>query len=413
MSLRARRAPSRSGTNRAARPVPSPAVASRPRATRRGRATLRLAAIVVASLLWIPVAHAQTLPDSAGSNGASAATSGSPRPADHAVSTPRLELHGFFDINLSAGTMRSSTGDSSSFQATLGQFDLYMLSRLSERISFLGELVIESEAASGSRIDLERAHVRYAIADWLQLIAGRTHSPISLWNVVYHHGALLEPTVARPGPVQFEDEGGLLPLHAVGFELGGHLPAGPMRLQYTASVSNGRGAAPDEVQITQDQNRDKALGLALSWMLEQPFALTWGGALHHDRIPSPDPVEGELDQNIFSAHAAARTDRFEALAEYFVVRDRDRVTGQSFDQRAWYGVVSSGSGRWHPYAAAERVKIDGRDRYFGPTLGSMQRVIGGLRLDVAESNVVKLEYRNTLQAGVRAHEIVLQTAFTF
>ena len=337
----------------------------------------------------------------------------SPTTEPRAPVGPRLDLHGFFDINVSARRIHSTGVDSTEFQSTLGQFDLYMLSRLSERISFLGELVIEGESATGTRLDLERAHLRYSLADWLQLTAGRTHSPISLWNVVYHHGALLEPTTGRPAAVEFEDEGGLLPLHAVGVEFAGHVPVGTLQLQYTASMSNGRGPTPDEVQTSSDRNRDKALGATFGVQFEQPFNIVLGTAFHHDRLPASDDGRPEFDQDIWGAHLSSRTNGLDLIAESFVVRDRDRATGASYRQRAWYAVVSSGGGRWHPYLAADRMTVDSRDAYFAPSLRTLQRATAGLRLDVSEANVVKLEYRNALRDGFRSHELILQTAFTF
>ena len=143
--------------------------------------------------------------------------------ADASPVTPHLDIHGFFDVTLAATRMRRATGDSTSFGSGLGQFDLLLSSRISERITFLSEIAVEAEDEGGYAIELERAYVRYSLSDHLRVSAGRTHSAVSYWYVTCHHGALLQPTIMRPAPVRFEDDedGGYLPAHAVGLELSG------------------------------------------------------------------------------------------------------------------------------------------------------------------------------------------------
>src|ERR1051325_6930665 len=108
--------------------------------------------------------------------------------AADATQSPKLDLHGFFDVVLRGERTRLAAGDSTTLGWSLGQFDLFMSSRLSDRISFLGEAVMETEAGEAG-IDLERAYVRYAFSDRLRVTAGRTHSAVSYWYVTCHHGA--------------------------------------------------------------------------------------------------------------------------------------------------------------------------------------------------------------------------------
>src|SRR5262245_49461379 len=167
---------------------------------------------------------------------------------------PRLDLHGFFDVVLGASRVKRAPADSTALGFALGQFDLFMTSRLAERMSFLGEAVIEAEDGGESSIDLERAYIRYSFSDRLRVSAGRTHSAVSYWYVTCHHGALLQPTIQRPVPVRFEDEvdGGILPAHAVGAELSGGELMGGLSLDWVANLANGRPAERSAVQTTGD-----------------------------------------------------------------------------------------------------------------------------------------------------------------
>jgi hypothetical protein len=327
---------------------------------------------------------------------------------------PRLDLHGFFDVTLGATRVHRAPVDSTALGFALGQFDLFMTSRLAERISFLGEAVIESEDNGESSIDLERAYVRYSFSDRLRVSAGRTHSAVSYWYVTCHHGALLQPTIQRPIPVRFEDEddGGILPAHAVGAEFSGGETMGSLSLSWVGNLANGRPASRNQVQTTGDANRDKQVGASVT--LSGAGALEWhaGGALFHDRTPPSVVTGGEIDQDIASAHLAVRHHWVDEIAEYFEIRNHDRAGGGSSTNHAWYGVVTLGPGRLRPYAAVEGVRIAPGDPFY---LGyqNVDRGTAGLRFDVNPFNAIKFEYRNGLSAGERTHDFLLQTAFTF
>jgi hypothetical protein len=327
---------------------------------------------------------------------------------------PRLELHGFFDVTWSALRTRRAAGDTTSFGAALGQFDLFMSSRIADRVSFLGEVVIESELDGGSAIELERAYVRYAFSDRLRVAVGRTHSAVSDWYVTCHHGALLQPTIQRPAPVRFEDEegGGYLPAHAVGLEFSGTEPAGDYTFEWVANLANGRSDHPKDVQTTGDRNRDKQIGASVS--LASRGALQWraGAALFHDRTAAAALTGGETDQDIANLHLSLKHAWFEQTGEWFAIRDRDRLTRTDQHQHLWYGVVTIGSGAWRPYAGLEGVRIDRADPYYADR-ADLDRITLGLRHDLNAFNALRVEYRNALEDGVRSHEVLVQTAFTF
>src|SRR5262249_55068996 len=134
---------------------------------------------------------------------------------------PQLTIHGFSDVTLATTRERWRGGrDSTSTGFLLGQFDLYLLSRISANLSFLGEGGFELDHDQGV-VDVERMFIKYSWSDQLRLAAGRTHTALGYWNEAFHHGALLQPTVERPQALKFEDDGGILPVHAVGLELSG------------------------------------------------------------------------------------------------------------------------------------------------------------------------------------------------
>jgi hypothetical protein len=137
---------------------------------------------------------------------------------DHDMSDgdTKTVIHGFTDVTYLTGG--NNTGRTSAFG--LGQFDLYITSRISDRLSFLGETVFEfDDASSEFVVDVERVIVQYALTEHLRLDAGKVHTPLGYWNNAYHHGLVMQPTIERPQLVQFEDDGGPLPVHTVGVQL--------------------------------------------------------------------------------------------------------------------------------------------------------------------------------------------------
>src|SRR5207244_12772364 len=122
--------------------------------------------------------------------------------------------------------------------AAVGQFHLYLVSRLQRNLSFLGECVIETGEGGETGVDLERMYIRYAWSDYLHLAAGRTHTALGYWNEVFHHGTLLQPTVERPEALKFEDDGGILPVHSVGIEVGGRAERDDWTLDYVGNIAN-------------------------------------------------------------------------------------------------------------------------------------------------------------------------------
>ncbi|MEQ1832831.1 MAG: hypothetical protein ABL977_07225 [Candidatus Eisenbacteria bacterium] len=334
--------------------------------------------------------------------------------SESANDAPRLDLHGFFDVTSSVARIRRAAGDSTTFGSALGQFDLFMSTKLAEHVSFLGELVVEAEDDGSSAIELERAYVRYSVSDHLRVTAGRTHSAVSYWYVTCHHGALLQPTIQRPMPVRFEDEsgGGYLPAHAVGVELSGRGSLGDLTLDWVANVANGRSTERATVQTTRDRNRDKQVGASVSLSGSGPLEWHAGGALFRDRVAQPVALPGELDQDIASVHLVTRNAWFDETGEWFAVRNRERRSGAVQTSHAWYAVATFGPGRWRPYAALEGLRIPAADAFFAG-MQDMDRGTLGVRFDVNASNTIKFEYRNGLSAGERTHELMVQTAFTF
>lgn len=118
---------------------------------------------------------------------------------------------------------------------TLGEHDFFVNSKLSKRISFLGEYVIRYNGASATSFlpSIERSLVKFNIAKSHNIIVGKIHTPLNYWNDVYHHGRLFFPTVDRPFAFSY-----LIPLHTFGVQFQGQ-NIGKLKFGYDVVWGNG------------------------------------------------------------------------------------------------------------------------------------------------------------------------------
>ena len=131
---------------------------------------------------------------------------------------------------------------------SLGEFDLFMTSKLSNRISFLNETVFEfdrgedpEERSEPIEIDIERLLIHYDINNLLKIEVGKFFLPIGYWIPTYNHGVWFYTTMDRPDIVNFQDKGGPLPTHDTGVKVSGSALLEGIDLNYACAITNGRG----------------------------------------------------------------------------------------------------------------------------------------------------------------------------
>src|SRR5262245_19090740 len=199
-------------------------------------------------LVAVPVARAQE--HEAGTPGTVAAS----------PTYPSLHIIGFSDVDFTATDEPGRASNSRFFE---GQLVLHLTSSLSESFTIISEVSFTARpeaavnaATPGFAVEVERVILRYTLSDALKLSAGRFHTPISYWNVAYHHGQWLQTTASRPDIVQFG--GQFLPVHFVGAMAEGALP-GSLGVGYAFGVGNGRSTVISRAGDAGDVNNNRAL----------------------------------------------------------------------------------------------------------------------------------------------------------
>jgi len=331
---------------------------------------------------------------------------------------PRLTLHGFADVTARYVRTQFDSGDETSESAfAVGELDLFIVSHLAENLSFLAEAVFESDQDSVTSTEVERMFIKYTVSDAFWVSLGRHHAPLGYWNETFHHGLILQPTVQRPRELQFEDHGGILPVHSVGLEAGGRWFRGSWGLEYNGDLGNGRGIYPREVQTTRDANQNKAITFRLRASHDGTGRVLFGPMVHAETIPPNPDVAARadpLEERIYGWHFVYSDRHLEILSEYFYMRHRDTVNGTVYLDPSYYVIVVGNPGyKWKPYAGYDRVAVDPADPYFADEPEQLKRFLLGVRWDLASFNALKFEIRHDLTPGATADEFIFQTAFTF
>ena len=336
------------------------------------------------------------------------------------VSKTLLRIRGFGDINFHGDTQK---GNTTSF--TLGQLNLFVTSDISEKFKFLGELVFEGGpdniygVTRGENnafgVDVERLVLQYSHNDYFNLSVGRYHTAIGYYNTAYHHSTWFQTTTGRPFLFQFEDRGGILPVHTVGASLSGLIPSGGLGLHYVAEIGNGRASrAPfleEPVQNVIDDQNHKAYNLALFARPEAIRGLQAGFSVYRDVLaPNESPRIGET---ILAAHAVYIRPNFEWLNEAMVVRHAPLGQSRVFQTPGFYTQISKRFGAYRPYFRYQYVNGSDHEPIF-PDVGRRQGPSAGLRFDASESVALKLQYDYTTIRNQQAiNALALQVGFTF
>jgi hypothetical protein len=335
--------------------------------------------------------------------------------SEHAIaermdtSNTLLRIRGFGDVDLRGTDRRGAT---TSF--SLGQLDLFVTSDVSEKFKLLSEIVFEADQKNSFGVDVERLLLQYSPNDLFKLSAGRYHTAIGYYNTAYHHSTWLQTATGRPFLFQFEDGGGILPIHNVGVSATGLIPSGRLQLHYVAEIGNGRASRSpldEPVQNVVDENNGKAVNFALFATPEAVRGLQFGFSTYHDHLtPANAPRIGEL---IFAAHAVMVRPNFEWLNEALLIRHALDGSSRVFNTPGFYSQISKRFGSYRPYFRYQYVNGSNSEPVF-PDVGRRQGPSVGLRFDASESVALKLQYdRTDLRHQPAFNDLTLQLAFTF
>jgi hypothetical protein len=330
-----------------------------------------------------------------------------------ADNTSRFTFHGYAD----AGFTRNVDGTSAKdFQ--LGEVDLFATERLSSHLTALMEVALETDSqtlVADVPVNVERLLLQYRGNDFFNADIGSYRTAIGYYSTAYLRGSWLQTAISRPKMFTFEDQGGALPLHAVGVSINGRIPSGELNLHYVFEAGSSRNYG-DTAGLAFDSSFNRATNAAI---YSQPHAIPGmeiGFSSYHDLF---SPVAGfAVHRSVWMVHFVYVRGRVEFLNEGLLVGLKDQSLGSDtnpgFYSKIAYRVASS----WKPYARVEYANVYGT----GLLSTANARVYvpwktvytGGVRYDLTESVALKVELgRETDYLRPSFISTAIQLAFTF
>jgi hypothetical protein len=292
-----------------------------------------------------------------------------------------------------------SGGTTNAFSAPM--VDLFATDTVG-KVAFLTELVAEVNPATNEfAFDIERVEVNYRVRPWLRLHGGRFHTAFGYYNDAFHHGKYFMLAVDRPGMVEFEDGGGLLPAHGAGVHADGDVPLGEDdagKLHYDLEVTNGRGKRIDEITSFTDHDQGKAVNVRLRYVGAGALdGLTVGGNAYVDHIPA-DEANGSPAQRevILGGHLVYIEDKITLISELAHFRHREDVSAALHTTTGLFveGGYALGAGDLTPFVRYEQTSYgDARDPYFAAEqlYGSYKQVSLGAKYNLSENLCLKAQ----------------------
>jgi hypothetical protein len=339
------------------------------------------------------------------------------------LSKTLLRIRGFADVTLHGDNYhpQGQVGDTTAF--SLGQLNLFVTSDISDKFKFLSEIVFEAAPentygviqgpANEFGVDIERYLLTYSHNDYFNLSVGRYHTAIGYYNTAFHHSTWLQTTTGRPLLFEFEDHGGILPIHNVGVEAYGRIPSGALGLHYVAEIGNGRESrAPlveEPVQNVESDRTHKALNFAVFARPTKFPGLQAGFSIYRDLlIPGGLPV----GETILAGHLVFSSSNFEWLNEALVIRHTPQ-DGHTFETPGWYSQISRRWGLYRPYFRYQYINASSQEPIF-PDIQLRAGPSAGVRYDASESVALKLQYDYTALRNQHATQgLEAQVGFTF
>jgi hypothetical protein len=344
------------------------------------------------------------------------------------LSKTLLRIRGFGDVSLVGGNQQANPATNQRAQTTsfaLGQLDLFTTSDISDKFKFISEIVFEggpdkiygvtTSPENTFAVDVERYIIEYSYNDYLNVSAGRWHTGIGFYNTAYHHSTWLQTTTGRPLLFQFEDRGGILPIHTVGVTATGLIPSGPLGLHYIAEAGNGRESRTplisEPVQNVIDDSNHKAFNFGVFARPERLRGLQTGFSVYHDVL---SPLNSnQVSETIMAMHAVVIRSNYEWLNEAMVIRHAIIGEPKVYNTPGFYSQVSRQFGSFRPYLRYQYINAAKTEPIF-PDVGLNEGPSAGIRFDASEFVALKFQYDYTVQRNQPNYStLTLQIGFTF
>jgi hypothetical protein len=315
--------------------------------------------------------------------------------ATHDADESGLAIHGFADV----GFGLTSNGNRNGF--SVGSLDFYLAPQLGEHTRALFEVITEVGADGAATVDLERAQLGYSFGDTLTAWLGRFHTPVGYYNAAFHHGQQIATSLRRAQFLEFEDKGGILPMHTTGLWLTGTRHETVGKITYDLWAGNSPAIADNELAPNAggSTNHNLSVGANAGYQFGENWdGLKIGAHFLRGRIADDQALRNTTTTNIYGIYAIYETESWEDFAELYRFRNRDESGGSGVHMsNAGFVQLGYRMEPYTPYLRYERTRLDQSDNYFSQLNSGMSywRAALGLRYDIDLKSALKFEIAPT------------------
>jgi len=284
---------------------------------------------------------------------------------------------------------------------SLGEQDLFVTARITDKLSFLGETVVKFSVMSQTSFlpSIERAQLKYDYYRNHSVLIGKMHTPVNYWNDVYHHGRLFFPSIDRPTSFSY-----FVPLHTLGLRLQGQ-NLGPLGLGYDVVVGNGM-SSTDFFKVSPHMSFMVAAHIkpfngaqfTLSYYRDRITDNQVGVHVGHSH--SGSGYKGDIGFQLISLSAVYFSEKFEVLNEAGLNINTTDSTGTVHNYSNYTYVGYRLKDKFVPYVLSDLMMID-RQEMHSPRTQLWQAGVG-LRYEMSHLFNIKLEMRRATGIGYAA-----------
>lgn len=284
---------------------------------------------------------------------------------------------------------------------------------------FLGEYLVSDEEH-----DLERLELGRRIGNNTLLWVGRYHSPAYYWDILYHHAPFLQTSITRPQIVQWEDDGGVLPIHLWGLRADETITNAGGEWRFHIGFGSAPEMKPGKLEALNALHPklfgNRLMGVAMASFLPDARGTDEAGVFA-SAAELPSRISGIDGINQVLAGGFVNWTRYRVhvnAAVFGVHSEVRRAAGASPSHTFYSGYLQleyKVTPHWIPYFRYEGgvgVNDDPYLRLFSSGLANTV-FVGGLRYEITQRQAVTLEGARYLSDGNHYSQLMVQWSGMF
>ena len=302
--------------------------------------------------------------------------------------------------------------DLEAFEIEAGSDFIYLLNYKNFRA--MTEVLLTNE-----EIELERLQFGVAITPNNTLWLGRYHSPLGFWNSNYHHGLHLQTSVHRPGIIEFEDGGGILPNHVTGISLDGQRYTNTGIIHYVASFGYGPTIEDtlEPYSFLESENKLHSI-IKIGYQADETNPSETGFVLGHSKIAGENSEVDTIQQNILGVYTHQSWDRYRLTTAAYLVKNKIQYTSSNEKDASFAAGYLHGeydiANKWIGYVRVERSIGSKHDPYLDLfDHEETERNLGGIRYELTRRQALSSEVSQRIDEHDNHTHISLQWSAVF